>query len=225
MHWKVEPDRSNLADDLAIDEGLDLAACDGSAACSAVCPVADSFDCLPHQVVRQVRLNARSRVLRGSAVWLCTDCGACTAACPQSVDVARLFAELRRRARRQRLEPPPDAEGVQASHEALLDELGGSGRISDARVALAYKIRSMDLFTDLTIGASLLASGGLTVFPARGGEGAREAIAMAIARERARFEIEQDRADLVKQARKKAEEAERAATSEDGESRESKGEE
>lgn len=202
MHWKLDPENDPLAEELAVDEGLELAACTQNAACSAVCPTADSFDHLPHQIVRLVQVNERKRVLRSSAIWLCTDCGACTAACPQGVDVAQLMAQLRRRSYRTRVEPAADVEGVRASHEALLEELEGHGRPADARVALSYKMRSMDVFTDWTVGAALLSRGKLA-FAAR--EGGREGPAMVEAartRERARFNAHEDLVDHVREHEK-----------------------
>ncbi|MBI4858953.1 MAG: 4Fe-4S dicluster domain-containing protein [Candidatus Riflebacteria bacterium] len=200
MHWRLDLDGPTLAQTLLVDEGLDVAGCDGCAACSAVCPVGDSFDHLPHQIVRQVQLNCSDRALRSSAVWLCTDCAACTAACPRGIPVAAVLAELRRRARRRRLDPPPDAEGVKASQEALIEELTGTGRVSDARVAISYKLRSGDLFTDLALGASLWVSGRLKLIPARGGEGVPEAVLLALERERWRAEDETQRRALRKEA-------------------------
>ena len=203
MHWRIDPTNDPLAEELAQDEGLDLSACTQAAACSAVCPTADAFDYLPHQVVRQVQVNERKRVLRSSALWLCTDCGACTAACPQEVDVARLFAQLRRRACREKVEPAVDAEGVRASHEALLEELEGHGRPADARVALSYKMRSMDVFTDWTLGAQLWRAGQVALALTDGGEGGPRAVDLAHDREIAQREAHEERADWEREEREK----------------------
>lgn len=183
----------SLPRDLAEREGIDLSGCDGTGACSAVCPVADSFDFLPHQIVRQVILNCRDRVFRSTAIWLCTDCGACTAACPHGVGVAKLMSELRRRAHRYGVEPPPEAEGAKASIEALLEEMHGSGRLSPGRVALSYKCRSFDLFTDLGVGLSLAKGRRLGLFPDRGGKQSPRLVALAKKAESARKEAELDR--------------------------------
>ena len=203
MHWKIDPHTDPLAEELAAEEGLDLSACTQAAACSAVCPTADSFDYLPHQVVRQVQLNERKRVLRSSAIWLCTDCGACTAACPQNVDVARMFAQLRRRSFRLRVDPAADAEGVRASHEAMIEELEGHGRPADARVALSYKMRSMDVFTDWTVGAQLWRAGQLALALNEGGEGGPQAVDLARDREREAMFAHEDRADASRELQKK----------------------
>jgi heterodisulfide reductase subunit C len=218
VHQKIDRSEPSLPHDLAQSEGVDLSGCDGSAACSAVCPVADSFDLLPHQVVRQTILNCRDRALRTSAIWLCTECGRCTAACPNGVDVARLFSELRRRASRLSLDPAPDADGVKASYEAMLEELDGSSRPAPARVALSYKVRSFDLFTDLALGASLWARGRLALFARGGGEGGLEAVRLARSRERERLLEEEDTRTLRRQvARKGREDSAKAAHGKQGE--------
>lgn len=212
MHWRIDPTNDPIADELATDEGLDLSACTQAAACSAVCPTADSFDYLPHQVVRQVQVNERKRVLRSSALWLCTDCGACTAACPQGVEVARLFVELRRRSYREKVEPAVDAEGVRASHEALLEELEGHGRPADARVALSYKMRAMDVFTDWTLGATLWKAGQVALALSSGGEGGPRAVDLAHDREIAAREAHYDHADHAREEKSKKAKAGAAET-------------
>lgn len=214
MHWKLDPDNDPLVEELAVDEGLDLSACTQTSACTAVCPTADSFDYLPHQVVRLAQVNERKRALRSSAIWLCTDCGACTAACPQGVDVARLFAELRRRSYRSRVEPAADVEGVRASHEALLEELEGHGRPADARVALSYKMRSMDVFTDWTVGAALVSRGKLAFAAREGGSEGPAMVEVARKRERARFNAHEDVVEWTRE-REKAERAKKAAEKND----------
>lgn len=212
MHWRFDPNTDPLAEELAVEEGLDLSPCTQAAACSAVCPTADSFDYLPHQVVRQVQLNERKRIMRSSAIWLCTDCGACTAACPQGVDVARMFAELRRRSYRTKADPAADAEGVRASHEALLEELEGHGRPADARVALSYKMRAMDVFTDWTVGASLWRAGQLALALNEGGAEGPRAVKLAREREVERMFAHEDGADARKKDQKQR--AEKAAAAE-----------
>jgi heterodisulfide reductase subunit C len=203
VHWKLDPANDPLTDELLVDEGLDLSACTQQAACSAVCPIADSFDYLPHQVVRQVQINERKRVLRSSAIWLCSDCGACTAACPQQVDVARMMAELRRRSYRLRVEPAADVEGVRASHEALLEELEGHGRPADARVALSYKMRSMDVFTDWTVGAALFSRGRLALSAEEGGREGPAMVDLARSREIERMHGHEDLVDWAREREKK----------------------
>jgi heterodisulfide reductase subunit C len=209
MHWKVDPSRPMLSAHLE-EIGLNPKACDQNGACSAACPLGSSFDYLPHQVLRLVQLEAHQRLFRSSAIWLCSDCSACTAACPQSVDVAGIFRNLRRLAHQQHETPSPEVEGVKASHDAFLGELQSSGRISDARVATSYKLRSGDVFTDLPLSAKLWGSGGISFSQKGGGKGGPEAVDLALTRERQALHAREDRYELAQKVEKEQAEKEKA---------------
>lgn len=66
--------------------------------CTAACPMAEmypnfSWDLSPRGIVQQA-LRDRD-LLRGQALWCCTQCHACTRTCPAGVDCCLLVARLR----------------------------------------------------------------------------------------------------------------------------------
>ncbi len=62
--------------------------------CTAVCPVSEVMDILPHQIVRLVQLGDES-VLNYRAIWDCISCMACVDRCPRNVGPGIIFEALR----------------------------------------------------------------------------------------------------------------------------------
>lgn len=63
--------------------------------CSAGCPVADSMDMLPSQVIRFVQMNDSEAALNSKTIWLCASCHTCETRCPKGVDLAKVMEALR----------------------------------------------------------------------------------------------------------------------------------
>ncbi len=62
--------------------------------CSAVCPMAEYMDILPHQMIRLVQLGDES-VLESKAIWMCVSCMACVDRCPRNVGPGIIIDALR----------------------------------------------------------------------------------------------------------------------------------
>jgi heterodisulfide reductase subunit C len=89
--------------------GLDLAAQTGNfwacfecVTCTNGCPVvanyenpADMLDLLPHQLMRALRLGLKEEVMGARMLWNCLACYKCQEECPQGIQVADIFYELR----------------------------------------------------------------------------------------------------------------------------------
>ncbi len=89
--------------------GLDLAAQTGNfwpcfecVTCTNGCPVVANYenpgevlDLLPHQLMRALRLGLKEEVLGARMLWDCLACYRCQEECPQGIQVADIFYELR----------------------------------------------------------------------------------------------------------------------------------
>jgi len=85
-------------DDFSRSERLGFSACADAGHCQDACPAfAAGTQLSPMRLMRELR---EGRIPQGDlaedAIWSCTFCGACTAACPTLVDPTRSIAQLRR---------------------------------------------------------------------------------------------------------------------------------
>mgnify|MGYP001825860557 CR=1 FL=1 len=144
-----------------------LSRCDGCGRCSAACPVAEAMDFPPSAVVEMALDGQGDRLARLSAPWICTDCRACSELCPQGVEVAAFLGSLRQDCHlEQRIEDVPvDSEAVAGWHAAFTTTCRASGRAGHWAVFLRYRLRPMDLFTNLALGLQWLLTGRLRVRP------------------------------------------------------------
>jgi heterodisulfide reductase subunit C len=92
--------------------------------CSSACPVSGevgTFD--PRWVFRMANLGLSAELLRSPALWLCLQCGRCTAACTQGVDGCALIADLRQAALREGAVAPDFPERFAAAERPLYRRL------------------------------------------------------------------------------------------------------
>ena len=126
--------------------GLNPARCYQCGKCSAGCPMAGEMRLRPHDVMRLAMRGERDQIFADESIWLCLTCETCSSRCPQKVEPARIIDALREIGRREGREAAPRA--VSAFHRAFLDQIKGRGRIHEVGLVVAYKTRSLDLFSD-----------------------------------------------------------------------------
>ena len=126
---------------------------------------------MPSQVMRLVHLGLEEEVLGSQAIWLCASCEACTARCPQAIDIAAVMDALRIMAI-ERLVELPDAHGKQFNR-SFLGSVRRHGRVFEMGMMAFYKLRTGDLFSDVDKVPQMLVKGKLSLLPKRSGS-ARE---------------------------------------------------
>jgi heterodisulfide reductase subunit C len=119
----------------------------------------------PHEVVRLVQLDRRSRVLESEAIWLCLGCETCTARCPNGFDPAMLMDALREIALRDN--PGSVPRRIAAFHRSFLDQIRSHGRAFEIGLVAAYKLRTGALFDDVSTAPGMLRRGKLALTPHR----------------------------------------------------------
>jgi len=144
-----------------------LADCYQCGKCSAGCPMAEYMDILPHQIVRLCQLgeeSVRSKVLGSQTIWHCVSCETCSTRCPKDFDIAGLMDVLREMSLEARA-AHADAGNIIAFHKAFKNSIKKTGRLHEFGLAVGYKLRSMDLFADVTKFPKMLTAGKLRFLP------------------------------------------------------------
>ena len=116
--------------------GARVALCYQCKRCTAGCPVADSMDLRPHQIVRMVQLGATDRALASDAIWTCVGCYTCTARCPQEVPVTDIIYSMKSQAMRHDL--PSNHPTVPAFVNAFTGVVERHGRSREPEMLARY---------------------------------------------------------------------------------------
>jgi heterodisulfide reductase subunit C2 len=170
-HVMAEPiswNDNGLLDEVQQRSGTQVSACFQCHKCSTGCPIGPDMDFLPSQIMRLVHLGADQEVLGSQAIWLCASCEACTTRCPMEIDIAGVMDALRIMAI-DRQTDLPDARGKQF-HRSFLGSVRRHGRVYEMGMMTAYKLRTLDLFSDVGKVPQLLAQGKLALWPNRSGD-------------------------------------------------------
>ncbi len=75
--------------------GQNVRSCMQCGTCSAVCPMAESMDIVPRQVVLKLLHGRGDEVLASKMPWLCASCHTCQARCPRGIELTRVMEAVR----------------------------------------------------------------------------------------------------------------------------------
>lgn len=143
--------------------GQNLSRCYQCKKCTAGCPTVTWYEWPNHAVVRMIQRGLRDELLGSRAIWMCVTCDTCGARCPNGIYLGPVFDALRSLARQEGRRIPEPA--VLAFHEAFLGSARRFGRVHEATMLAAYKLKTRDFFTDLGVGLQLFAKGKIPVLP------------------------------------------------------------
>jgi len=147
--------------------GTPVSACFQCHKCSSGCPIGPDMDLLPSQVMRAAHLGLEGEVLESRSIWLCASCQACTTRCPMEIDIAAVMDALRIMAVERKADVP-DSRG-EKFNRSFLGSVRHHGRVFEAGMMAAYKLRSGDLLADVDKVPKMLAKGKLSLLPKRSG--------------------------------------------------------
>jgi heterodisulfide reductase subunit C len=117
------------------------------------------MDLPPHVVVGLVAGGRRAEARSAGSLWACMDCRKCTRRCPQGVDVARLFDELRSEALAAGVAPSPSAAPALEFHRAFLDSVRRHGRLHELGFLLRFRRRTQRTFENFGLAVSMFLKG------------------------------------------------------------------
>ena len=105
----------------------------------------------PNKVIKMIQNGQREKVLNSSTIWLCLSCETCITRCPNQVDIARMMDVLRQMAIEEGI--GAREKNVLKFHEAFLAGIQRGGRINEPMMMAQYKLKSLDLFSDVLLGS------------------------------------------------------------------------
>jgi len=155
--------RNGFKSSIEAKSGAKYSACYQCGKCSAGCPAAYGMDLLPHQVMRQIQLNHKDKVLNSRTIWMCASCETCTTRCPKEVDIAKTMDALREMAYAEgRISAQPDTV---IFSEEFLNWVRRTGRQFESGLVGLYKLRTWHFFQDLDAAPKMMRK--LKIFPRR----------------------------------------------------------
>jgi len=157
---------------LARSTGISVSSCYQCLRCTNTCPVASFMDIKPHQVVRDVLLGQRERLLACSSVWVCVSCEMCSTYCPNEIDVAALMNYIKNMV--MELERVPAEPIIADFHRVFLDVLKRHGRINELQLMHRFQLKALshgyrppreEVIRDLTLTLELVRRKRLKLLP------------------------------------------------------------
>ncbi len=118
-------------------------------------------DILPHQVNRMALMGMKDELLKSKAIWMCVSCQTCVSRCPMKVDTPALIDKLHAMAQA----APGDLREVHIFNNVMLASMRRFGRVWELGMMGVYKLRSLDVFTDLGKLPAMLRKGKFSIWP------------------------------------------------------------
>lgn len=145
--------------------GTNFRLCFQCQSCGGGCPVSQVMQYRPNGIIRLVQLGFRLEALESPDIWLCMGCNTCSTACPMAIDIAALMSALREMAIGEgvRIAEP----GILRFHQEVLNSIERYGRTHKLEIMMRYKIRQLDLFSDIDLGLKMLAKRKLDLQPSK----------------------------------------------------------
>ncbi len=157
-------EQKTLVQELEEMTGSSISDCYQCGKCTAGCPMVPDMDYTPSQVMRLVQLNRRDKVLSCKTIWFCASCLMCTTRCPKEVMIAETMDALREISLREK-KSHPDAKKILAFLQSFLNTVKKKGRLFEMGMVMDYKMRSKDLFADMSLAPKMFFKGKLNLFP------------------------------------------------------------
>ena len=157
----IETIDQDLLKELDPDGRLNITWCLQCGRCSAGCTMREETDILPHQINRMILLGMRDELLKSKALWMCISCQTCLSRCPMKVDTPALIDKLHTMAE----SAPDDLRKVRVFNSVMLASMKRFGRVWELGMMGIYKLRALDLFSDLAKLPTMLKKGKFKLTP------------------------------------------------------------
>ena len=160
----MEPELGFI-DEVSELSGQNVRRCYYCLRCTAGCPAAYAMGAGPAQVLKMVQLGQKDALLRSASIWLCIGCETCGTRCPNQIHAGAVFDALRQIAVAEGVKP--GEKKVASLHRAFMDNIRLFGRMHELTMLVEYKLRSLDLPSDLDMGLDMFRKGKIEIPPKR----------------------------------------------------------
>jgi heterodisulfide reductase subunit C len=141
---------------IAAEAGVDLKDCYQCGKCTAGCPLAESMDLMPREVIRFLQMGALDVVLDAKTPWICAQCVVCSSRCPQNVDICSTMRAVRLASKHSGRQPLPEAD---IFDDEFIANVKAHGVSNEQYLAAAYNLKSGHLMQDMVNATRMLKRG------------------------------------------------------------------
>lgn len=135
-----------LADRIAREADVKLYECYQCGKCSAGCPMADSFDLMPRQIVHLMHLGDMDSVMKSKSIWLCASCHTCVERCPHDINIPALMEKSRMEAQERGI---CAVRNVRLFNDIFTETIRGFGKSQEVILEGLYNVSSGRLLQDM----------------------------------------------------------------------------
>lgn len=158
-------EQDEFGDEIKATSGINFSACLHCQSCANGCPFLEGMDYAPNAVLRLVQLGLEETALKCSTIWICVGCNTCSSYCPMAIDIPAVMDGLRHKAIEKGIKiAEPD---VLSFHNEVLNTVKKYGRTHKLEIMMRYKLKKMDLFSDMGVGLRMLKKRKLDLTPSK----------------------------------------------------------
>lgn len=157
--------QDSFSDDIKTTSGINFSMCLHCQSCANGCPFIEGMDYAPNAVLRLVQLGLEDMALNCATIWICVGCNTCSSCCPMAIDIPGVMDQLRHNAIKKGVKiAEPD---VLSFHNEVLNTVKKYGRTHKLEIMMRYKLKKMDLFSDMGMGLKMLKKRKLDLTPSK----------------------------------------------------------
>jgi len=154
---------SGLSELIKEMQDIDINLCYQCNKCTSGCPFSDLMDYTPAQLLQLLRLGLKEEALNSNSYWFCVSCGACSARCPNDINLMKVMDALANIALREGIRPKcPD---IAAFWKVGLSNIRTFGVMYELGIMAILKLKVGKLFQDLGMGLKMFLQGKFDLLP------------------------------------------------------------
>jgi len=161
----LDGDHHDLADEIQEGTGINFNSCLHCKTCANGCPFLEGMDYAPNSVIRLIQFGLEQEALKCSTIWVCVGCNTCSSVCPMAIDIPAVMDGLRHKALKTGVKiAEPD---ILNFHTQVLNTIKKYGRTHKLEIMMRYKLKKMDLLSDMGVGLKMLKKRKLDLTPSK----------------------------------------------------------
>ncbi len=158
-------DQNSFSDEIRKQFGIDFNSCFHCQSCANGCPFLEGMDFAPNAVIRMVQFGMEEQALNCSTIWVCVGCNTCSSVCPMAIDIPGVMDSLRHKALEKGIKIKES--DILNFHTEVLNTVKKYGRTHKLEIMMRYKLKTMDLLSDMGMGLKMLKKRKLDLTPSK----------------------------------------------------------